>query len=89
MATIGDTGAPSTNTIYYDALLSTTMAAYRETLVDNIFKDSAFLTWLRSSDAIKKQNGGERVAMPLMYGKNETVKSYANYDVLDTTPLVH
>lgn len=32
MATIGDTGAPSTNTIYYDALLSTSLAAYRKTM---------------------------------------------------------
>ena len=76
MATIGDTGAPSTNTVYYDALLSTTLAAFRDTLVDNIFKDSAYLAALRLTDAVKKQNGGERVAMPLMYGKNSTVKSY-------------
>lgn len=86
MATIGDTGAPSTNTIYYDQLLSTTMFAYRRTLVDNIFKDSAFLAKLRASDAVKKQNGGERIAMPLMYGTNETVKTYGGYEQLDTTP---
>ncbi|MBT7628784.1 MAG: phage major capsid protein [Desulfobacula sp.] len=86
MATIGDTGAPSTNTIYYDALLSTTLAAYRKTLYDNIFKDSAFLAFLRLTDSVRKQNGGERVAMPLMYGKNETVKVVGGYEVLDTTP---
>ena len=86
MATIGDTGAPSTNTIYYDALLSTTLAAYRKTLYDNIFKDSAFLAYLRMTDAVKKQNGGERMAMPLMYGKNSTVKVHGGYEVIDTTP---
>jgi len=86
MATIGDSGAPSTNTIYYDALLSTTLAAYRKTLYDNIFKDSAYLAYLRTSDAIKKQNGGERMAMPLMYGKNSTVKVHGGYEVIDTTP---
>lgn len=68
MSTIGDTGAPSTHTIYYDALLSTTLMAYRDQLVDNIFKDSAFLAYLRTTDAVKKQNGGERIAIPLMYG---------------------
>jgi len=85
MATIGSTAAPSTNTVYYDALLSTTLAAYRDTLVDNVFKDSAFLAYLRMSDAVKKQNGGERIMMPLMYGSNQTVKSYAGEETLDTT----
>ncbi len=85
MATIGSSGAPSANTINYDALLSTTLMAYRSTLYDNIFKDSAYLAYLRMSDAVKKQNGGERVAMPLMYGKNSTVKSYSGEEVLDTT----
>ena len=86
MATIGDSGAPSTNTVYYDALLTTTMAAYRKTLVDNIFKDSAFLTYLRQSDAIRKQDGGERIAVPLMYGDNSTIKTHGGYSTLDTTP---
>lgn len=85
MATIGSGSAPSQNTVNYDALLSTTLMAYRKTLYDNIFRDSAFLAYLRMSDAIKKQNGGERVAMPLMYGKNATVKSYSGEETLDTT----
>jgi hypothetical protein len=86
MATIGDTGAPSANTIYYDSLLSTTLMAYRKTMVDQIFKDSAFLAYLRLSDAVTKQNGGERIAIPLMYGKNSTVKTKGAYEVIDTTP---
>ena len=88
MATIGDVTAPSTNTVYYDALLTTTLDAYvgSGSLFDNIFKDSAFLAALRNTDAVQRQNGGERIRAPLMYGKNETIKSYANYEVLDTTP---
>jgi len=88
MATIGDTSNPSTNTIYYDALLTTTLDAYigGGSLFDQIFKDSAFLSLLRMSDAIKKQNGGERIRVPLMYGKNSTIKSYEGYETLDTTP---
>lgn len=86
MATIGDTAARSTNTIYYDALLTTTLMAYRKTLVDNIFKDSAYLAYLRMTDAVKKQNGGERIAMPLMYGDNDTIKTHGGYSTLDTTP---
>lgn len=85
MATIGAT-SPSQNTINYDSLLTTTLMAYRKTLIDNIFKDSAFLAYLRMKGAVKKQNGGERVAVPLMYGKNSTVATHSGYEVIDTTP---
>ncbi len=86
MATIGDTGAPVTNTVYYDALLSTTLTAMRKTMVDNIFKDSAFLSYIKMSGAWKSQNGGERISFPLMYGDNDTVKTVGGYELLDTTP---
>lgn len=87
MASIGGTNAPSTNTVYYDALLSTTLNAYvgGGTMFDNIFKDRAFLTYLRTTDAVKKQDGGERIALPLMYGDNSTVKSYSGEEIIDTT----
>jgi hypothetical protein len=86
MSTIGDTGAPSQHTINYDALLSTTLFNYRPTMVDNIFKDSAFLAALREFGGVEHQAGGERIAQPLMYGTNKTVKSYQGYETLDTTP---
>ena len=86
MATIGDSGAPSSNTVNYDALLSTTLFAYKKQLYDNIFKESAFLAALRRYDGVMRQDGGERIACPLLYGKNETVKSYSGYDLIDTTP---
>jgi len=85
---VGKTDAPSSATLYYDDLLTTTLSNYIAggSLHDNIFKDSAFLAYLRMSDAVTKQSGGERIAMNLMYAKNATVKSYENYDTLDTTP---
>jgi hypothetical protein len=88
MATIGTavTSGTPTNTIYYDSLMSTTLAAYRKTMIDNIFKDSAFLSYLRMKGAVKKQNGGQRVIIPLMYGTNSTVKTHGGYSVIDTTP---
>lgn len=86
MATVGDSGAPSTNTVYYDALLSTTLMAMKKTMYDNIFKDSAFLAYLRMTDAVKTQDGGERVGCPLMYGKNQTVGVHSGYETIDTTP---
>jgi hypothetical protein len=86
MTTVGATNAPSTNTVYYDALLSTTLSAYRKTLVDNIFKDSAFLAKMRMEGGVKKQDGGERIQTPLLYGSNDTVKTHGGYDVIATTP---
>lgn len=85
MSTIGGT-APSQNTVNYDALLSTTLFAYRSKMVDNIFKASSFLAALKKNGGIEYQNGGERIAQPLMYETNSTIKSYKGYDTLDTTP---
>lgn len=86
MATIGTAGAPSQNTINYDALLTTTLDAYRPVLVDNIFKSSAFLAALKDKNALVDQNGGERIRCPLMYGDNSTIDAHEGYDVIDTTP---
>ena len=89
MATIGTSGVPSQNTINYDALLSTTLFNYKPTMFDNIFKDSAYLAALRQFGGVDYQDGGERIAVPLLYGKSSNVKSYSGYGTLDTTPLVH
>jgi hypothetical protein len=86
MATRGTAGAPSSNTDYFDSLLSTTLMAYKKTMYDNIFKDSAFLAYLRMAGAVQTQNGGERVAVPLMYEGNSTVKVHSGYETIDVTP---
>lgn len=88
MATIGDTSAPSTNTVYYNALLSTTAEAFVKsgTMFDQIFKDSKFLTLLRQKGCVIKQNGGERIRIPLMYGNNSTIGAKSGYGIIDTTP---
>jgi hypothetical protein len=82
----GASGSPSSFTVNYDALLTTTLYAYRPKMVDNIFKANAFLAALKRYDGIEYQDGGERVAQPLMYEENGTFDSYRGYDILDTTP---
>lgn len=67
-------------------LLSTTLKKYRKTLIDNIHKSSAIFYKLKEVGAIKELDGGERIVVPLMYGKNTTAASYSGYDTLDTTP---
>jgi hypothetical protein len=55
-------------------------------MTDNIFKANAFLAALRKYGGIEYQNGGERIAQPLMYAKNDTVASYSGYDTLTVKP---
>lgn len=85
MATVGTT-APSQNTINYDAVLSTTLDAYRPVLADNIFKANAYLAALKKYGGIEYQDGGERIRCPLMYEENNTVKSYKGYEQLQVVP---
>lgn len=77
---------PSSRTINYDALLSSTLEAYRDGLIDNIMASNVLLSAIKAEGGWKKQNGGERIRVPLLYGKTP-VRSYDGYDILDTTPV--
>lgn len=85
---------PSSRSINYDAVLSLCLEYVKDELVDNIFTSAPFLSALygafgvkkRAGKGIRMQNGGERVRVPIMYGKNSTVGSYSGYDTLDVTP---
>lgn len=68
----------------YTAILSTTLKNYRKKFVDNIFESSAFYYLMKPK--VKTEDGGERIVVPLMYGKNTTAGSYSGYDTLDVTP---
>jgi len=63
---------PSSLTDNYDALLSTTLRAYRTKLADNITRGNKFVSFLRDKGRFKKQSGGERVQIPLMHAQNNT-----------------
>ena len=77
----------------YDALLTTTLANYRKTLVDNIFDDYPFLSYIngklgramRGGSIKRVVDGGESIVEHLLYEQNSTVKSYAGAETLDTT----
>lgn len=78
---LGVAGNPS-----FNALLSSSLAAYRDKFVDNVSRSFLFMYWLVKMGAKKEQDGGESIVIQLMYGKNSTVRSYDGYEVLDTTP---
>lgn len=85
-------GVTQTRTI--DALLSTTLSNYRNTMQDNIFDVYPFLSFcngklgkLTRANALKKLiDGGETIITQLMYETNSTANSYAGYEQLDVTP---
>ena len=69
-----------------DALLSTTLAAIpKKKFADNIFTKIPLFMWFKKK-AKMTVDGGANLALPLMYGKNATAKSYSGYGVIDTTP---
>ncbi len=80
--------APSSLTLNYDAVLSTTLFNYRRTLEDAISTTNAFLFYLmkRAKGGYKVVSDiGDRMAMPLMYELGNA-DSYSGYDILDVMP---
>jgi len=80
---------PSSLTLNYDALLSTTLFNYHRTLEDNISKTNALLFYLMNKTEggyEKVTDIGDRMQVPLMYELG-TADSYSGYDVLDVTPM--
>ena len=66
----------------FDALLSTTLANYRDQLTDNVFTDRVLTNHLMSKGRIRMVNGGTKIVEPLIYGQNTTVASYSGYDTI-------
>lgn len=70
----------------FDALLSTTLSNYRDTLEDHISRDVGVWSYLKRKDRIDTKQGGHNFVIQLMYGKNTTSGTVDMYETLDTTP---
>jgi hypothetical protein len=78
---------PSSFTYNFDQMLSTTLMNMKDTLTDNIYNAIPLYWWIHRKDHKKTEDGGERIVLPLQYGKNTTIKSMASsYSIVDTTP---
>src|SRR4030042_3576880 len=78
---------PASFTYNFDEILSTTLMEHQPTLYDNIFSAIPFFWWIHEKNHKKTIDGGERIVVPLQYGKNTTIKSMASpYSIVDTTP---
>lgn len=69
----------------FDEILSTTLNNYRPTLEDNVFTARPLTAHLASKDKVKVKNGGNKLVVPLMTGKNTTAGSYSGYDTIAVT----
>jgi hypothetical protein len=78
---------PSSLTLNYDAILSTTLFNLQGTLEDEISTSNAFLfKVMKNKNAWKSESDlGDRWGVPLMYDLGNA-DSYSGYDILDTTP---
>lgn len=80
---------PSSLSLNYDAILSTTLFNWSKTLQNQIATANAFLYVLMKKKARGYQTVsdiGDRMQLPLMYELG-SADSYSGYDVLDTTPM--
>ena len=77
---------PTSLSLNYDSILTTTLFNVRGILYDQVFKQNAFFNWLHAKGRKRMVNGGERIQIGLQAGTNTTVGSYSGYEVLDTTP---
>ena len=69
----------------FDALLSTTLAKYRDQLTDNVFTARPLTYHLMDKGRIRMLDGGTKIVEPLIYGQNSTVASYSGYDTIALT----
>jgi len=69
----------------FDALLSTTLANYRDQLTDNVFTARPLTYFLMDKGRIRMLNGGSKIVEPLVYGTNSTVASYSGFDTISLT----
>ena len=70
----------------YNALLSTTLANYRDKLTDNVFTARPLTYWLNDKSRIQTESGGTKIVEQLIYGQNSTVASYEGYELMSLTP---
>lgn len=75
-------GGPSN----FDAVLTTTLQARREGLVDNIHDSLPALMFMDMRGRKVMQDGGESILVPLLYGKHTGVQSFQGYQTLDVDP---
>jgi len=80
-------GAPQvTDTNWLSSVLAVTMDQYKESVTDNVFNNNAALLLLKDKSMVDARVSGYQIQVPLMLGKNTSVKSFTGYDAFDNSP---
>lgn len=77
---------PNVGVETYDSLLSTTLRNYASKLEDVVFSKRPLLKWLKDGNRFSNKDGGAAITIPIIYGLNDTVGSYYQYDTISTAP---
>ena len=75
-ASSGGLAGSETTARIYGPLLSTTLDKILSSgaIQDNVYDATPTLDWFRAGGRIKVVDGGERIRIPIMTGKNKTFK---------------
>jgi len=77
--------ADTTPAAQLDEIFATTFDQVKPVLADQITNENPLLAALNSKSKVT-QDGGKQLRRPVMYALNDTVGSYSQYDLIDTTP---
>jgi hypothetical protein len=80
---------PSSVTVNFDSLVSTTLNNTRAQRYDNIFRKNVFWAFMHSQGRKELYSGGVKIQRALEYAVNGTVASVEGYDTVNLTPQEH
>ncbi len=70
----------------FDQIASATLRNYKDTLISNLFGKQALYWQLQQRGFVTTDQGGTSLTHPILYGRNNTVKSFSGWDIIPTTP---
>ena len=68
----------------FTEMVTTTDRTWGRKVTDNVSKNNALLTRMKSKGKIKTVSGGYEIAEPIEYAENQTYQRYSGYDALNT-----
>lgn len=77
---------PTTRTITFNTLLSSTIDNYRPKLADNITRHNPLLAIMKARGGYRELQGGEVITHDVLYRENDTVRSFSNYESFNFAP---
>lgn len=80
---------PSSSTVNWDNIVTTTLNNTKERRHDNIFRHSVLLAKINASGKRELTDGGVKLVRAVEYAVNGTIESIEGYDPVNLTPQQH